>query len=89
MLLGETSAFAVLLTLLVVGFVGFFVVVVGSMIRAVTCAFRTLGRALFGAGHPDPGVPVNTLVGCPNTRCGYLNPPQARYCARCGSRLRG
>ncbi len=89
MLLADLQVFVVLGVVLLVGFAGFFVVVIGSVIRALACAFRTLVGALFGADPPDPGIPPNTLAACPNTRCGYLNPPQARYCARCGSRLRG
>lgn len=31
--------------------------------------------------------PAGTGVTCPAEGCGHLNPPNARYCARCGRQL--
>ena len=75
--------------LLLIGFVGFFIVLVSLLARGI----RALGRALLpGSSDAGPSVgPANgrPLQACSNGRCGYLNPPVARYCARCGSPLDG
>lgn len=36
---------------------------------------------LSGHRHRQP------QVECPDAECGHLNPPHARYCARCGRQL--
>ncbi len=69
-----------------IGFVGFFVVVVSLLGRAL----RGLGRLLAG----DDGTAKTSSAGgeysprvCEHPHCGYLNRGNARYCARCGSPL--
>jgi hypothetical protein len=88
MLLAEAHVVLVGLAVLALGLIGFFVVIVATILRGVTALFRTVGRALSGAPRPSPGAPRGAVAACPNDKCGYLNAPQARYCARCGGRLR-
>ncbi len=71
---------------LLIGFVGFFAVVVSVLGRAL----RALGRALLPAGEGDAGRAVGhggLARICDQPQCGYLNRSDARYCARCGSAL--
>ncbi|MEW6253415.1 MAG: zinc ribbon domain-containing protein, partial [Planctomycetota bacterium] len=70
---------------LLIGFVGFFAVVLALFGRAL----RALGRALLPAGDDDAGESVRggRQRVCRSPPCGYLNRPDARYCARCGRPL--
>ena len=75
--------------LLLVGFLGFFLVL-------VTMVFRLIGwivRALIGAGPARKEIAApHDRVGrrriCPDTRCGHSNRATALYCGRCGRPLR-
>ena len=75
--------------LLLIGFVGFFALLVVAVVRV----FRSLFRVLFGSScnaDPTEDPPSGeTVKACPQLRCGYLNPGHARYCARCGHPLDG
>ena len=42
-------------------------------------------RVSGGTGH---GVRLNERHTCPNALCGMINESRARFCARCGTRLR-
>jgi hypothetical protein len=74
---------AVTLGLLLVGVVAFFLLLVAG-------AFRLLGRLLglfsgrrMTSGH---GLERGPAV-CRQPRCGQVNSPGSRFCARCGARL--
>jgi len=75
--------------LLLVGFLGFFLVL-------VTMVFRFLGwvwRALAGTESDRrkiaaPRDPDGRRRICPDPRCGHSNRPAALYCGRCGRPLR-
>jgi hypothetical protein len=75
--------------LLLVGFLGFFLVL-------VTMVFRFIGwivRSLLGLGSPDrsvavPGYHVGRRLVCPHPGCGHSNRATALYCGRCGRPLR-
>ena len=71
----------------VLGFLAFFFFVFAMIARTFWTVFRTV----FGLGHADdPHTgprPPNTRVACGNLRCGFLNEPGARFCARCGKPL--
>ncbi len=73
---------------LLIGLVGFFVVILGLAARFI----RRLFSMILGH-HGPPSQDAVSRPGaqspCRNLRCGYLNPAGARYCARCGSRLDG
>lgn len=75
--------------LLLIGFFGFFALVLAAVARV----FRAVFRAVFGgpcngdASEHEPS--RTTLRACPRPQCGYLNPGPARFCARCGHPLDG
>lgn len=69
------------------GVLAFFFFVFATIARV----FMSVIRAIFGlrmpvGGHTGAGR-ANTHRACPNVQCGYLNPWNAQYCARCGSSL--
>lgn len=73
--------------LLLLGIVGFFVMAVALAVRFIGFVFRSL------FGWPNEAPPEAPRGSgrrrvCPHRRCGHLNPPAARYCARCGRPLR-
>ena len=73
--------------LLLLGFLGFFVMLIAVLGRCIGFVFRVL------VGKPRQGGAVGTPAGaraerlCGHPRCGHLNPGDARYCGRCGSAL--
>ncbi len=71
---------------LLIGFIGFFVVVLSLLGRAL----RAIGRALSGSEYHSEGhltINGDKVRICGVEHCGYLNRGHARYCARCGSPL--
>ncbi len=89
MVLGEAMMFLWGGGLLLLGIIGFFAVLLGAVARifrfvlriATPCgADRRTGTA---AVHRPPAVV------CGNPRCGHTNRVDARFCARCGVRIRG
>ena len=71
---------------LLIGFVGFFVVLLMAVFRLLGRGFRALFPAhaeYSGQRHLEALAPQV----CGQPRCGYLNRGDARYCARCGSAL--
>jgi len=74
--------------ILLVGFIGFFVVAVVMVVRLI----GFVGRVLFGrpSAENEPGQRRRDHHGrlCPQLRCGHVNAADARYCARCGQPLR-
>jgi len=73
--------------LLLVGFVGFFVVVIVMGVRLIGYVFR----ALFGTSSTDDKreLPHAARNGrrCPRPACQHVNPSRAQFCARCGQPL--
>ena len=75
--------------LLLVGFLGFFLVL-------VTMVFRFVGwvvRALIGGGSANrtinaPNDHAGRRMSCPHPGCGHSNRATALYCGRCGRPLR-
>lgn len=75
---------------LVIGFFGFFFVGALALFRFVGTVIR---RVFFGdpVTHP-PGsrsASAKRVHLCDNPQCRYMNVSSARFCARCGLRLRG
>jgi len=66
-----------------------FFVVLRLLVHAATSTGRGMARFLGRAGG-DEGPAVSGTGGqtCPDQMCRKVNPPQARYCARCGRALR-
>ena len=73
--------------LMLLGFLGFFVMLVATVGRVLGFIFRLLtghaGRRDAAASGSAPG--AERL--CRQPRCGHLNPGEARYCGRCGNAL--
>ncbi len=71
---------------LLIGFVGFFAVLISLLARGI----RWVGRSLVPAGEDPDGTAGRHEYSpriCEHPRCGYLNRGDARYCARCGQPL--
>jgi len=76
--------------LLLVGVLGFFVMVVALVFRFLGWILRTLAGVFRGsrnAATPATNTHGRSLV-CPHAGCGHINGPTALYCARCGRPLR-
>jgi len=73
--------------ILVIGFVGFFVVLVSAVIRFLVFLGRTMTpKRQIGESASTPA-DRDALSVCTNDRCGFLNQPGAKFCARCGRPL--
>ena len=72
---------------LLVGLLGFFLVVATLVVRFVGWVFRVLTgrrqRPTRVDSRPNPG---RQMI-CPHVGCGHVNGPLALYCARCGRPL--
>lgn len=79
---------------LLVGLLGFFLVVATLVVRVATLVVRFLGwvlpvltgrrqRPTRVDSPPNPG---RQMI-CPHVGCGHVNGPLALYCARCGRPL--
>jgi len=84
--IAEAGAFFWIFVALIVGVLGFFMMVVVLLAKVGQAVLR----AVFGLGRPPesaalggPGVPRR----CLNTRCRCTNRATARYCGRCGQPL--
>lgn len=86
MLVGDAGFFLLVFALPVLGFIGFFVILVTIIFRVLAFVARNIAgteareRGMRGGVAPGAGV-------CPNTLCRHVNRPSARYCARCGRPL--
>ena len=76
-----------IIVILVVGFIGFFVVMAVMVTRLVGYVLRSLFSG--SSGRADPTRRISARPGriCPDPRCAHVNSPAARYCARCGQPL--
>jgi hypothetical protein len=84
-LLGEAMVMVWVAGLLLLGFLGFFVVLALVVVKFTRSVFGSVfGHGGWTASAERSGPAVRL---CGNERCGYLNPAQARYCARCGRKL--
>jgi len=75
--------------LLLIGLLGFCVMVVALVFRFIGWTFRALtgGSAGGGSGSLPHGGRSRRLI-CPHQGCGHSNDPTALFCARCGRPLR-
>jgi hypothetical protein len=89
MFLADVPFVLVFAGLLMLGIVGFLIMVVTMIFSAIGSAFRALigrpERSAEGDERPRPVVAVGIV--CERPGCGHVNPPRARFCARCGRRL--
>lgn len=86
--MADAGLLVVLVPLLfVIGIFGFFVVLITLFLRAIGSTFRALFRRSSGATTSTKHDNRPPRV-CRHVRCGYANPPVARFCARCGRELR-
>lgn len=72
-----------------IGFLGFFVVLIGLMIRFLSHVAKQAGKML---SSEEPAGESSAWLGSPGRRCTQVhcehwNGPVARYCARCGRPL--
>jgi hypothetical protein len=74
---------------LLIGLLGFGVMVVALLFRFLGWTFRAItgGSAEGELGNPLPGGRSRRLT-CPHRGCGHNNDPTALFCARCGRPLR-
>jgi hypothetical protein len=89
MILGEFSVFVWVLGAMLIGFVGFFVMILTFLARLLGMAFRgiTGGRRSLPKPPQAPRTPAARAgpnVICPHPRCGHINARRGVYCARCG-----
>lgn len=75
------SIFAILFTL---GVIGFIVAAMILVFRFVAFVVRTLLGLDDARGRPEH---ATLHRACPRPRCGLVNAPGSRYCARCGQSL--
>ncbi len=64
------------------------------LLRAILCGLGRMMRDSFGgvagkAGQRGAGQRAEPRKYCTHPGCGHLNPPAARFCARCGRSLSG
>mgnify|MGYP005663207659 CR=1 FL=1 len=79
-----------------------FLIIAGLVVAVFVRIFFSLVRSLFGSGDWEEGQCRRAghrhgrmrepywmeAAICPNDKCRALNNPSARFCARCGQRLR-
>ena len=66
-----------------------------TLIIVIIKLFAVVGKAFDSSSGPDDlrwrrGASYGRSTGektCDSPRCGQVNPPEARFCARCGHRL--
>lgn len=73
--------------LVIFGMVGVFALVLEALWRMLRFAARPFTRAEPRAQRQERTVCTRPVRLCANPQCGYLNPDNARYCARCGRPL--
>lgn len=93
MLLAGAQFILIIVGLIVLGLVGF-VIMVGMVLTKIFNSIGSVFRSLLGQSEhsAEPDSCSRPMMGggivCERPNCGHVNPPQARYCARCGQRLR-
>jgi hypothetical protein len=87
---GPLIALPAMALAVVVGGVMFAVWLVVRIIEMVIRLFSMIcrGFARVVIGMPAPAAVPGVWVRCPRPGCGNANPPEARFCARCGIRQR-
>ncbi len=73
--------------LLIIGFLGFFAVLLAAILRLFGKIIGGIGWLLRGGRSRTPP-PLERPRVCTNPRCGHVNVADGRYCARCGAPLR-
>lgn len=71
---------------LLIGFAGFFIVLLAALGRLLRGAWRAATWPFSCGRHASPNLPPTPRT-CRQPRCGHINPPDARYCGRCGDAL--
>ena len=88
MLMADAGITVWIIGLLLVGVLGFVVMVLALVFKF----FGWTLHALFGGRRRKPGYLKHDQVGrrliCPRADCGHSNDPRALYCGRCGRPLR-
>jgi hypothetical protein len=87
--LGEAMIFLWGGCLLLLGILGFFAVLLGAVARILRFVLRIGTPGGAGRRTGTAAVPRPPAVFCENPRCGHTNRIDARFCARCGVRIRG
>jgi hypothetical protein len=81
----ESTLFILLLTIAAIGIA--LVLFAGWLVLAVLKGAVRLGaRAVGFAGGGGRSIPIASIT-CPRKRCHAVNPPEARFCRRCGIAL--
>lgn len=83
MLIGEAIFFVWVGGLLLLGFLGFFVMALVLSMRV----FGFVMRGVFGARRDEPAGAALPSFLCRQPGCGFSNVSGARFCARCGRPL--
>jgi hypothetical protein len=89
MLLADAGIAVWVIGFLLIGVLGFFVMIVTLVFRFIGWTFRTIrGGSVRGrsVGLTDGG--RSRRLTCPQRGCGHSNNPTALFCARCGRPLR-
>lgn len=88
MFVGEAGIALWIGGLLLIGFLGFFLVLVTLVFRLFGWVFRVLTGSSTGKHTIEPHADGSRRVVCPHAGCGHGNPPTALFCGRCGRPLR-
>jgi hypothetical protein len=81
----ESTAFIILISIAAVG-VGAVLFAGWLVLAALRGGMRLLGGAIGINSRPNPEIPPARVI-CPRKRCHAINPPEARFCRRCGIEL--
>ena len=74
--------------LLLIGALGFFLVLATMLCRFIAWIFRMItGISTRRKPPAPPRIPARRHTLCPHPGCGHTNSPTALYCARCGRPL--
>lgn len=83
MTLAAGDIMVIVIGVFILGFLAFFAFMAAMVVRFFTFIFHQIKRST----QREPLSRGPTVRLCSNARCGYLNPAEARYCARCGQAL--
>lgn len=71
---------------LLIGFAGFFIILLAAIGRVLRGVWRAVTWPLAGNSRGASALPPTPRT-CPQPRCAHVNAPDARYCGRCGGAL--
>lgn len=84
--LADAGFVFLVIVLPIVGFVGFFVVVLTLIVKAIASASRMMAGSSTPSSRSAGGAAAGQAM-CRAPRCGHVNRHGAVYCARCGTPL--